>query len=544
VTVDVARRIASLSRSARAASCCSIAALIIFFGCKGLQTASADAETRTISFHHMHTDETLTVTYKVNGRYDEQALARIDQVLRDWRENQAIRMDPHLIDLLWEVHRETGSKEPIWVVCGYRSPATNSMLRRRSSGVAQFSQHMLGKAIDFYIPGVPLDQLRAAGLRAERGGVGFYPTSGAPFVHLDTGSVRHWPRMPEAQMASVLSKGPLGGRGASDAKGVVVAQADSQGSGPAGFFARLFGGGSEDRASDSRSAAQTTLAKGNAPTRKITARLIPETRPEKTAAATDPRSEKSAAAVNPKLASASSSEVQAQSKPIRVAQAASLAVRADVSANDIINERGYWQGLPNTEAADAPQAGQARPAANPRRTPGVALASAEPVTTVAVSPWASIDRSANEVMPSALAYASEATPIAARATPIAAGVPRALAAATPAEAVVALKRGDDQPAAVPARTGHTSVVRVGDRFNDPWMRAMIVSPSAHTFMRTTLYGVPDFRNLRPHLHKPVATVTMTFSDDPHLGITTEKFAGSAVVFIPTMTFSARTAALR
>ena len=124
-------------------------------------------------------------------------------------------MDPHLIDLLWEVHREVGAKEPIWVVCGFRSPETNSMLRRRSSGVAQHSQHMLGKAIDFYIPGVPLEQLRAAGLRAQRGGVGYYPTSGAPFVHLDTGSVRHWPRMSEEQLASVLSKGQLNSRYAS-----------------------------------------------------------------------------------------------------------------------------------------------------------------------------------------------------------------------------------------------------------------------------------------------------------------------------------------
>ena len=184
-------------RSARAGYCCSIAALLVLFGSNGLQNATAEGETRTISFHHIHTNEDLTITYKVNGRYDEDALAKINSVLRDWRESEPVKMDPHLIDLLWEVHREVGANEPIWVVCGYRSPATNSALRRRSSGVAKFSQHMLGKAVDFYIPGVPLDQLRSAGLRSQRGGVGYYPTSGSPFVHLDTGSVRHWPRMPE-----------------------------------------------------------------------------------------------------------------------------------------------------------------------------------------------------------------------------------------------------------------------------------------------------------------------------------------------------------
>src|SRR5262249_42711787 len=161
--------------------------------------------------------------------------------MRDWRESKSIAMDPHLIDVLWEVHREVDAKEAIWVVCGYRSPETNSMLRRGSSGGAQFSQHMLGKAIAFYIPGVPRGQLpqagRAGGLRAERGGVGFYPTSGAPFVHMDTGSVRHWPRMPEAQLTSVLAKGQLHSQSASDT---------TQRSRMPGLLARLFGGGRED----------------------------------------------------------------------------------------------------------------------------------------------------------------------------------------------------------------------------------------------------------------------------------------------------------
>ena len=116
-------------------------------------------------------------------------------------------MDRHLFDILWEVYRDVDGKKPIQIISAYRSPATNAMLRRRSSGVARFSQHMLGHAMDFYIPDVPLEQIRFAGLRLQRGGVGFYPTSGSPFVHLDTGSIRHWPRMTHDQLARVFPDG-------------------------------------------------------------------------------------------------------------------------------------------------------------------------------------------------------------------------------------------------------------------------------------------------------------------------------------------------
>ena len=159
---------------------CGLAALLLLIGSRGLQNAIAEGDTRTISLHHIHTNEDITITFKREGRYDEAALDKLNWFLRDWRREQQIRMDPHLIDLVWEVQRETGSKEPIWVVCGYRSPETNAMLRRRSDGVAKYSQHMLGHAMDFYIPGVPLEQLRVIGLRLQRGGVGFYPTVGLP----------------------------------------------------------------------------------------------------------------------------------------------------------------------------------------------------------------------------------------------------------------------------------------------------------------------------------------------------------------------------
>ena len=182
----------------RAGARFGVAGLLLMGANSSLQNAVAEGDTRTLTFHHVHTGEDITVTFKRDGRYDEAALKKLDWFMRDWRKEQETHMDPHLFDLLWEVNRDVGGKEPIQVICGYRSPGTNAMLRRRSSGVAQFSQHINGNAIDFYIPGVPLATVRAEGLKLQRGGVGFYPTSGSPFVHMDTGTIRHWPRIARA----------------------------------------------------------------------------------------------------------------------------------------------------------------------------------------------------------------------------------------------------------------------------------------------------------------------------------------------------------
>jgi uncharacterized protein YcbK (DUF882 family) len=184
-----------------------LAALLLFFGAESLESVIANGDTRTIALHHLHTGEDLIVTYKRDGKFDEAALEKLNWLLRDWRVEEPIKMDPYLFDLLWEVNREVGAKEPIQIVCGYRAPSTNAMLRAKSRGVAQFSQHMLGKAMDFYIPGVELSQLREAGLRLQRGGVGFYPTSGWPFVHLDTGNVRHWPKVTRDYLARLFPDG-------------------------------------------------------------------------------------------------------------------------------------------------------------------------------------------------------------------------------------------------------------------------------------------------------------------------------------------------
>ena len=46
---------------------------------------------------------------------------------------------------------------------------------------------MTGQAIDATFPDIPLKQLRWSAAIREVGGIGYYPTSGVPFVHVDTG---------------------------------------------------------------------------------------------------------------------------------------------------------------------------------------------------------------------------------------------------------------------------------------------------------------------------------------------------------------------
>jgi uncharacterized protein YcbK (DUF882 family) len=147
-------------------------------------------QVRTVSFENLHTGERLKVDYWVNGRYVPNAMGAVDQVLRDHRTNEVHAIDPELLDLLDALSRRLGSRAPYQVVSGYRSPATNAMLRAESDGVAAQSLHMEGMAIDIRVPGRSLRSVHRAALELERGGVGYYPRS--DFVHVDVGRVRRW----------------------------------------------------------------------------------------------------------------------------------------------------------------------------------------------------------------------------------------------------------------------------------------------------------------------------------------------------------------
>jgi uncharacterized protein YcbK (DUF882 family) len=149
-----------------------------------------DETAKTLTFHHTHTGEKLDSVFYRDGFYDEEELARINHLLRDWRSGDVTEMDTDLLDLLFDVRMHFGVKAPFHIISGYRSPKTNAMLASRSAGVDKNSYHMKGQAIDIRIPGVRTAAIRDQAKKFERGGVGFYAPS--DFVHVDTGPVRYW----------------------------------------------------------------------------------------------------------------------------------------------------------------------------------------------------------------------------------------------------------------------------------------------------------------------------------------------------------------
>lgn len=177
------------------------------FGLLSAHNTLAAGGTRTLNLYYTHTKEAGKFTFRKNGQYDQKVLKDLNYFLRDWRRDEVTKMDPALFDLIWEVYQEVGATKPIYVVSAYRAPATNNSLRSKSSGVAENSRHTKGMAIDFYIPGIPVSKLREVAMKKQVGGVGYYPTSGSPFVHLDTGNVRAWPRMTTAQLKRLFPDG-------------------------------------------------------------------------------------------------------------------------------------------------------------------------------------------------------------------------------------------------------------------------------------------------------------------------------------------------
>lgn len=146
-----------------------------------------------LRFYHTHTHERLDIVYRRGDTYIPEALDQLDHYLRDHRTGDVRHFDPRLFDLLYDLTSSLhDSGGEIDVICGYRTPSSNELLRSRSAhtGVALHSLHMQAEAIDIRLPGIPTSEVRDAALHLHRGGVGYYRDS--DFVHVDVGRVRHW----------------------------------------------------------------------------------------------------------------------------------------------------------------------------------------------------------------------------------------------------------------------------------------------------------------------------------------------------------------
>ncbi len=535
-----ARQSRSLPRAGWNAVCrYGLASLLLLLGAGTVRDAEALNETRTLSFHHTHSGEDLTVTFKREGRYDEDALKKLNHFLRDWRTQDSTVMDRRLFDILWEVYRDVDGKQPIQIISSYRSPATNSMLRRRSahSGVARHSQHMLGHAMDFYIPGVPLEQIRYAGLRLQRGGVGFYPTSGSPFVHLDTGNIRHWPRMTADQLARVFPDGktvhvpsngvPLKGYEVAKAEIEKRGPGDDASSGRSNLFARLFRGRpSEDdeESGESESKAETKPVQ----TASLTAKAADkDNRSADRSADNKPSTARGKIANALQLASADSQVAQPMAgKPEAKAETTSAISGvprdgAPQSVADIINSRGFWGDNPSTPKQATPEQVAAITA---RR----ALSAIDQAQTASLM----------QAMAFAPAPAERGNGTATTAIPVRNSRPATRSAAPAPEPAAKSGQGQDGLITMATRLAASKGP------DSTWMRAIMLTPSASSSMSVTKMGDPDLTVMRSYFVKPQIALAMSFAADPTPGLSYDQFTGPAIIKLETKSFTMRAAALR
>ncbi|MGR3492151.1 MAG: YcbK family protein [Shimia sp.] len=149
-------------------------------------------DVRRIKMYSGRTGEQIDMIYWIEGKYIADALKEVNYFMRDWRQDEAMKMDTRTVDIIAASRNLLGTDEGFMLLSGYRTVKTNNMLRSRSSGVAKKSLHMVGKAADLRCSGRSVSQLARAAASISGGGVGRY--SGSNFVHVDCGPVRSWGR--------------------------------------------------------------------------------------------------------------------------------------------------------------------------------------------------------------------------------------------------------------------------------------------------------------------------------------------------------------
>ena len=170
-------------------------ALIGGFVLPSSSLARTMSQTRAFQFRKLHlynvaTGETFHEVYWEHGQYIDSALHRINYFMRDIHSDAIHHIDSGLLNVLFRINLLTHNKRQINITSGYRSLQTNNRLISEGYPASPKSMHLLGKAVDFKMPGHALRQVHRIALSLHAGGVGYYPD--ADFIHVDVGPVRRW----------------------------------------------------------------------------------------------------------------------------------------------------------------------------------------------------------------------------------------------------------------------------------------------------------------------------------------------------------------
>ena len=180
---------------------------------------------RRLTLHNAHTGENFSGLYRDEVGPIPSAMTDLSYLLRDHHENVVGPLYVETLDFLADV-LERAQAASATVLSGYRTKKTNDMLATRLFGVAEKSQHIVGRAIDITFEG-KLAETAAAARQMQRGGVGWYPHS--HFIHIDSGPVRSWTIDRQG-----LDRLLIGGRGRGRKATLVASHDGGGGATPAG----------------------------------------------------------------------------------------------------------------------------------------------------------------------------------------------------------------------------------------------------------------------------------------------------------------------
>ena len=141
--------------------------------------------------------ERAKLLYWKDGEIIDSAYQELCHLLRDVNGKATAPIDPKLFETLWGTQAfiaRYGIEQPLEILSGYRTAASNTKLIEAGVPAARQSLHIDGKAADIRIANLNAEVLGGLVRSFRQGGVGFYYRAGprGGWIHADTGLKRTW----------------------------------------------------------------------------------------------------------------------------------------------------------------------------------------------------------------------------------------------------------------------------------------------------------------------------------------------------------------